>query len=180
MEEQKKTTLYYTMYYGALLGVFWIIKYSFFIGKEYWIHFVYFYHLLNVVSPLLMYVFYLKYKSETPEQNHDVWRCILFVVGISFFGSLFESVIIYAHYAFINPDFFANIAAGPAVLLENMPVPENLSAEQLQSYNKMRNVVSNIFSSKIVFILFNIINQMFLGLIFSFLIGILTKNRNPK
>ena len=180
MEEQKKSTLDYTMYYGALLGIFWIIKYCFFIGQTYWVHFIYFYYLLDVVSPLLMYVFYLRYKSQTPELMHGVWRCVLFVLCISFFGSLFESVIIYAHYAFINPDLFANISAIYTGAIDNLPVPEDFTAEQLQSFNQMRSIMVSIFSSKATYLIFNIIGRLFVGLIFSLLIGLLTRNRHSK
>lgn len=180
MKEQNKSTLDYTMYYGALLGVFWIIKYCFFIGKDYWVHFIYFYHMLNIVSPILMYVFYLRYRSETPEVIHNVWRCVLFILGISFFASLFESVIIYAHYAFINPDFFASISNMYTGMLDHMPAADGLTGEQLTAFNQAKHTASTIFSSRITYLILNIMNQLFVGLIFSLLIGFLTRNRNLK
>lgn len=180
MQEKNKSILDYAMHYGALLGIFWIIKYCFFIGEHYWVHFIYFYHLLNVVSPLLMYVFYLRYRADNLEIKHNIGQCVLFIVGISFFASLFESVIIYAHYAFINPDFFTSISNMYTGMLDNMPVPEKFSAEQLISYNQSKEIVSTVFSSRITYLILNIINQLFIGLIFSLLIGFLTRNRNPK
>lgn len=178
IEEQNKSTLEYMMHYGALLGGFWIIKYAFLIGADYWVHFIYFHHLLNVVSPLLMYIFYLKYRSETPELKHDVARCVIFVIGISFFGSFFESAIMYAHFAYINPDFFAKLSSIPLGLIEDMMVPNGLTAEQLVSYNQSKEVVTEIFSSKITYLLSNMMGNIFLGLVFSLLIGFLTRNRN--
>lgn len=178
IEEQNKSTLEYCMYYGALLGLFWIIKYAFLIGYDYWVHFIYFHHLLNVVSPLLMYIFYLRYKTETPNLHHDVARCVIFVLGISFFGSFFESAIIYAHYAFINPDFFAKLSSVPLGLLDEIMIPNGLSGEELATFNKSKEIVANIFSNKITYLISNMIGNIFLGLIFSLLIGFLTRNRN--
>lgn len=178
IEEQNKSTLEYTMDFGALLGMFWIIKYAFLIGADYWVHFIYFHHLLNVVSPLLMYIFYLKYRSETPELHHDVGRCVIFVVGISFFGSFFESAIIYAHYAYINPDFFAKMSSIPLGLINDMMIPEGLAGEQLTSFNQSKELIAEVFSSKITYLVSNMMGNIFLGLIFSLLIGFLTRNRN--
>lgn len=180
MEEQKRSTLDYTMHYGALLGMFWVFKYCFFIGQTYWIHFIYFFHLLNVVSPLLMYVFYLKYKSETQNQVHNIGKCILFVVAISFFGSLFESVIIYAHYAFIDPDLFANLSSKYVGAIENMPAPANFDAEKIVAFDEAKGIVGEWFSGKLIYIILNVFNQVFLGLMFSPLIGLLTRNRTSK
>lgn len=184
MEDKKKSTLDYMMHYGALLGFFWIFKYSFFIGQAYWIHFIYFFHLLNVVSPLLMYVFYLRYRAETPDLRHDTWRCVLFVVGISFFGSLFEAVIIYAHYAFINPDFFHKLSS--AYIGLGIATVESLGKIELfvkifqPRTEELKVMMEHLYSTKMVYVVFNLLNNLFMGFVFSLFIGFITRSQTSK
>lgn len=179
--EYQKSTLEYIMHYGALLGLFWMFKYLFKIGESYWVHFIYGYALLNVVSPLLMYVFYMKYRMLTPEKVHTLWNCVLFVVGICFFASIFESAIMYAHFTFINPDAFANISAGTMGVTESMinSMEEsgsfsNMAAEEVAALKARMEAMA---SSKVPYIAANVIQQLFTGFIFSLLIGLLTRNR---
>lgn len=184
MLEKKKTTWDYMLHYGALLGLFWVFQYLFYIGEAYWVHFIYFYSLLNVVSALLMYLFYIKYKEQTPELKHTIWRCVGFIVGICFFGSIFDAAIRYAHYTIINPDVFANLSAvgiGAAEsmieMLKENNVFKDLSPEQIAEI-KDRQIA--IMSQKSPYIISGMISKVFMGFIFSFLIAILTQNRNEK
>ncbi len=185
MQEQKKSTFEYLLYYGALLGMFWIFQYLFLIGRAYWEHFIYFYNLLNIVSPLLMYVFYMKYKAQTPEVKHNVKRCVLFVVGICFFGSFFEAAIRYAHYAFIDPSFFADLSGhfGAAIakssekMFEDSSIFSKMTSEDIAMQKQM---TESMVTSKAFFIIGFMLNQIFYGFIFSFLIALLTRNRDYK
>lgn len=182
MQEQKsKSTLEYIMHYGALLGLFWIFKYLFKIGESYWVHFIYVYALLNIVSPLLMYIFYVKYMMQTPEVRHTFWKCILFIVGICFFGSFFEAAIMYAHFTFINPDVFANISAAMMGIMESMMQTmektgsfNDLSASEVAA---IKTQMEGAAISKAPFIIAHMIQQVITGFIFSLLIGLLTRNR---
>lgn len=182
MEEQKRTTWEYMLHYGALLGLFWVFQYLFFIGEAFWVHFIYFYHLLNIVSPLLMYIFYLKYRGSTPDINHNLWRCVLFVVVICFLGSFFDAAIRYAHYAFINPDVFANLSAAGVGLAEGWLQAfekgggfKDWPAEQIEA---LRNQYMVMMNSKWPYIIGEMISRVFWGFVFSFLIYFLTKDRN--
>lgn len=182
--EQQKTTWEYMLHYGALLGMFWIFQYLFFIGQTYWVHFIYFYQLFNIVSPLLMYVFYLDYTTKTPERKHNLWRCVLFVTGICFLGSFFDAAIRYAHYAFINPDVFANLSAvGTGIaeswlkVMDKHDAFKHMSPEQVTT---LKDQYIAVMQSKLPYIISEMISKVFLGFIFSFLIALLTKNRQSK
>lgn len=181
MIEQQKSKLEYMMYYGALLGAFWIFQYLFFIGESYWVHFIYFYHLLNIVSPLLMYIFYLRYRSQTPNISHSVWGCILFVTMIAFFGSIFEAAIRYAHFAIINPDVFANIAViGVGVAesaLKEMEEKEMLAHLTPEQIVMISDKYTAIVTSKAPYIISYMLVRIFQGFTFSLLIALFTRKR---
>ena len=184
MQEQQRTTWEYMLHYGALLGIFWIFQYLFFIGQTYWVHFIYFYHLLNIGSPLLMYIFYLKYREQTPDLKHNLWRCVLFVTGICLLGSVFDAAIRYAHYAFIDPNYFANLSAVGIGIAESWlrVMDENgafnsISSDQVAT---MKDQYITIMQSKTPYIISEIISRAFLGFMFSFLIALLTRNRINK
>lgn len=89
------------LHYGALLGLFWMFKYLFKIGEEYWKHFIYFYNVLQIGTPLLMYFFYTKYLLEKNIAS-TIGKALIFSIGTGICASLFENVMIFAHYAFIN------------------------------------------------------------------------------
>lgn len=182
MDHKNKSTLEYIMHYGALLGLFLVFRYLFKIGESYWVHFIYGYALLNFVSPILMYIFYIRYMMQTPEVKHTLWNCILFVVGISFFASFFEVAIMYAHFTFINPDVFANISASVMGITEGMMKSmeesgalKNMSAADLES---MKTRMEAFATSKAPFLIGTILNHVFVGFLFSIIIGLLTRNRN--
>lgn len=181
MDQKNKSTLEYIMHYGALLGFFLVFRYLFKIGESYWVHFIYFYGLLYFVPPILMYIFYMRYKMQTPEVKHTIWNCILFVVGINFFGSFFEAAIMYAHFTFINPDVFANISAEVMGIVEAMQkameesgAMKNMSEADIEN---MKSQMEAVGTSKALFITGNTINHLFSGFLFSLIIGLLTRNK---
>lgn len=180
-EEKNRSTLEYIMHYGALLGLFWMFRYLFKIGEAYWVHFIYFYALFSIISPLLMYIFYMRYLMQTPEIKHGFFGCLIFVVGICLFGSFFESAIIFAHLSFIDLDFFAKVSStmigineSSMKLFESMGSFKSMSSDE---FANLRSIMESPRMIKVIYILGNMIELLFRGFFFALLIGLLTRNR---
>jgi len=172
IKEKGTSLIKYAMHYGAILGVFWMVKYLFLIGSGFSDHiFIYIFYLLNVGTFLLIYIFTFKYKSLDPEHPKGVLSCILFVTLVCFFASFFEAVIIYAHYKFIDPSFFASMIAPVMNMIENLPNPPD-----------QKEILENIFSSQPIYIVSEFIKNTLLGLMLGLLMAFLvnTKISNDK
>ncbi len=171
IKDNNPSLLKYALHYGALLGLFWMFKYLFEIGAGFSIHvFKYIFYVLNVGTFLLIYIFTFKYKFSEPDKPKKVLHCILFVVLICFFASFFEGAIMYAHFKFINPDYFLNLVNAGLDMMKSMPA--------LPSTDQV--LVEKILSSKLVYIISNFMGNSILGLILGSLMGLLINTGNKK
>ena len=161
------------LHFGALLGLFWMFKYLFKIGEEYWKHFIYFYFVLQIGTPLLLYFFYTKY-LQYKKISSSIGKALLFCIGTGFFASLFEDVMLFAHYGFINS----------AVLYDTIgELDKNFNIEQLQELypnmsttelSSLKESLMTIFTPKYVLIIIlfaNSIAQTILCGLFGLVIG---------
>jgi ABC-type sugar transport system permease subunit len=78
-----------------------------------------------------------------------------------FYASFLEGAIIYAHYKFIDPAYFSNLVSITISGVDSMPKTGLISEE---NYNQAKNTATAILSSKITYIVFEFIKNIFLGL----------------
>lgn len=133
----------YAMHYGLILGAFWVFRYLFLVVAEIGVsdRFKFLFYLMNIVTLLLMYTFYYKYKSSDTEKPKGGIYCILFMIMMCFYASFLEGAIMYAHYKFIDPAYFSDLVTKATGLFPRA-----------------------IISSKITYIVFEFIKNIFLGL----------------
>ncbi len=168
IKEKGTTLIKYAMHYGMILGVFWIFKYLFKIGSGFSDHvFIYVFYLLNVGTFLLIYIFTFKFKESDPEKTKSILSCIFFVTLVCFFASFFEAAIMYAHYKFIDPEYFAKLILPVMNMIEALP---NSPHE--------KEILVSIFTNKPIYIIADFISNTFLGLILGLLMSFLVNTRN--
>ena len=94
IEQEKVPMIKYAMHYGAILGLFWIVKYLFIVvGGFAGDVFIYLSSLLSVGTFMLVYAFYFKYRDSDADRPNSIVKCILFVATMAFFASIFEGAI---------------------------------------------------------------------------------------
>lgn len=177
IEQEKVPMLKYAMHYGAILGLFWIVKYLFIIiGGFAGDVFIYLSSLLSVGTFLLVYVFYFKYRNSDPDRPKGIIKCILFVAAMAFFASIFEGAIMYMHYELIHPEFFDLKVAGKFVEATNNM--ENMW--NFPNFEEVKQEMYTLAHSKSIYIasqfLSNIVTLTFVGLV----IGLLGDKRKAQ
>lgn len=175
IEQEKVPMLKYAMHYGAILGLFWIVKYLFIIiGGFAGDVFIYLSSLLSVGTFLLVYVFYFKYRNSDPDKPKGIIKCILFVAAMAFFASIFEGAIMYMHYAVIHPEFFDLQVADKVMKatdqMNEIWNPANTEESRQMMYALVHNKLIYIVSQMIS----NVITLTFIG----FLIALFADRRN--
>lgn len=172
--QKPKSKLDYMMTYGLYLGLFLAFNYSFLILRQYWETFIYFNSILKFVPPILMYVFYLRYLAQSKKKN-SVKEAITFIVGMCFFASILKVAMMFIHYTYFDSSLLINSVSG-----------ENLD-KMIEVYQKMgfsetvieqmKIQLSNLNFVKFSLLLAGMLEELFMGLIFGILIGLLLKQR---
>lgn len=173
MDQYKVPLIKESMHYGALLGLFLMFRYMFWIGAGFSdFLFIYFYYLLNIGTFLLVYIFYFKFKFKNAETSkpRTVIECSLFTIMMFFFASIFEGAIMYAHYQLIHPEFFMTKIVEPTLK----------AMEMFPFLVKDKTIMENFLTGKSVYIISNFINNIFLGIFFALLMGFIAWNRTKQ
>lgn len=177
IEHEQRSKGYYIMHYGALLGVFWMIKYLFTFGEDSSVFFVMIFQLLNILTPILLYIFYMNYLKANPTLIPTMWKCIVFILGVSFLGAIFESALIFFRFAFWSPDSpaFAKMIEMIHDYVNNFEYPTNYSEEQKEVMTNTMNSLLRPRSILTIFIVSNILIKLSVSFLFAILIGFLSK-----
>ena len=109
MLEDKSKIIPYTMRYGLILGVFWILKYAMKMGYETYPILAVISSLLSILTPLLILFFLVKYRLEAVGGTISFWHGLQFVIMLCFFASLLEMIIIVIHVRWIDPNFLSRL-----------------------------------------------------------------------
>lgn len=167
MEERKDLLLKSAMTYGLGMGIFWVIKYIFFIfslsmpsmGVAYW--------LLTLMVPLLHYRMTKLYRADIGGKIgfFHAWR---FGMLLYFFAALIVSLAHYAFYRYIAPPDFV---AGAIGQMTTMLRDSRVSPEIIQSLDKIR-------VTPIQMTIQGIFNNVFYGIILSIPIAALVCRNN--
>lgn len=174
MQENKRATLHAAMYYGSILGLFWVFRYLFLMAQPIGDLFLYLFFLMNAGTFLVIYILYFKFRDANPDQIKTTWQCIWFTTLLCFFASFFEAAIIYAHYKFIDPSYFLNMTAPLMQALENIKGMDSIPAEDL---NRAKELYTSILSSKAVYIIGAFIKNTLLGFLLGVVMSLIVRNK---
>ncbi|MDU1890047.1 MAG: DUF4199 domain-containing protein [Dysgonomonas sp.] len=166
IQDNKNPLLKFAMHYGIFLGVFWAIKYLVFIAVDLWVHFIYFYYVLNVGTFLLIYIFYIRFVELSNVKSK--FQGFKFVILLCFFASFFEAAIMYLHYQFLDPGYFA-VKIEPTLIkmVDSLPYPPEMKAAAL-----------DFASSKILYVFSACMSNIFLGIFMGALMSFLVKKKD--
>lgn len=167
MDENKNLLLKGAMTYGLILGIYWVVKYIFFI-------FSVSFHALNLVYwsltfavPFIAYQMTKRYQQDIGERISffHAWR---FGTMLYFFAALIVSLEHFVFYQFIAPpDFIANAIGQLTAALQESQV----NSEMLDSLGKIR-------ISPIHMAIQGIFNNVFYGIILSIPVAALLSRNN--
>lgn len=166
----------YAMHYGLILGAFWVFRYLFLVVAEIGVsdRFKFLYYLMNIVTLILMYSFYYKYKASDVEKPKGGIYCILFMIMMCFYASFLEGAIMYAHYKFIDPAFFSNLVSITISGVDSLSKTGLISEE---NYAQNREIMNAVYSSKITYIAGEFLKNMFLGLFLGIILNFVVSTK---
>ncbi|WP_455627853.1 DUF4199 domain-containing protein [Parabacteroides chinchillae] len=167
MGENKSLLVKDAMTYGFIMGIFWVVKYLFFIfsGSASILNYVYI--LLTLAVPFFAYYLTKRYKEEIGGEISffHAWR---FGTMIYFFAALIVSLEHFVFYQFIAPpNFLPNVINQAIDTLKNT----NVNTEVIES-------VSNINFSPIHMAIQGIFNNIFYGIVLSIPVAALLCRNN--
>lgn len=167
------------MHYGLLLGLFWVIRYAFLIVAGIGIsdRFAFIFYLLNIVTLLVVYIFYYKFKTADPDNPKNAWQCIAFTILMCFFASFLEGAVMYAHFQFIDPAYFTHLIQPFIKSIDATPKMGFISDAE---FAEVKKIMVSIYSSKLTYIVFEFIKNVFLGLFLSVMLNFVVKVNKSK
>ena len=161
MEENKNLLLKGAMTYGLAMGIYWVVKYIFFIFSVSVPSLSLVYWLLTLAVPFIAYYMTKRYR-------HDIGGRIRFGTMLYFFAALIVSLEYFVFYQFIAPpDFVANAIGQLTTVLKDSQV----SSEMIDSLSKIR-------ISPIHMAIQGIFNNVFYGIILSIPVAALLCRNN--
>lgn len=166
----------YAMHYGLLLGAFWVVRYLFLIVAEIGVsdRFAFVFYLLNIVTLLIVYMFYYKFKTSDPDNPKGAWECIIFTVMTCFYASFLEGAMMFAHYQFIDPAYFNRMIEPLMKSIELMP---RIGTED--NFERAKEIVTVLYSNKLFYIAVEFLKNILLGFFLSFVLNFVVKiNKN--
>ena len=168
MEENKSLLMKSTMSYGLLLGIFWVVKYAFFILGVSMPSMQIIYWILTPLTLLLAYIFTNTYKFLIGGKIgfFHAWQ---FGVLLYFFAALIVSLVHYVFYQYIaSPDFIASSMNQAIGLMKDL----NLNTQMKDAIDKMGT------PTPIQMAIQGIFNNVFYGVILSIPVAALLCRNN--
>ena len=80
MKEDKSQLLNYAMYAGVYLGLFWVFKYFFVVTGLIYPALNFLGTLLSIGTPVLLFIFLLKYSQELQNGKMGFWHGVKFSI----------------------------------------------------------------------------------------------------
>jgi hypothetical protein len=149
MEENKSLLMKSAMFYGLLLGVFWAIKYVFFILGVSTPSFQIVYWVLTPLTLLFAYIFTNTYKFLIGGKISffHAWQ---FGILLYFFAALIISLMHYAFYRYIaSPDFISSSMSQAISLMKDMDLNMQLkeALDQMTVPSPIQMAIQGIFNN---------------------------------
>ena len=154
------------MSYGFSLGIFWIVKYIFYMFSMRFSYLVVIYWGMSLVVPYLAYLLTKRYREDLGGviSFSQAWR---FGVLISLFAAMLVSVMHYVFYRFVAPPDFLSSAVEQTIV----------SLKQMQVDSKVISSIESMNFSPIHMALQGILNNIFYGIILSLPVAALVCRR---
>ena len=158
MGEQKNLLLKSAMFYGLLLGGFWVIKYIFFILGTMYPVASYAYSVLTPLTLIFAYIFTKVYKFLIGGKISFA-HALQFGVLLYFCAALIVCLVHYVFYAYIaSPEYMEEVATQAINMVTSMNLSEKMQnsiIEQMPDLTPIKMTVQGIM------------NNVFYGIIFS-------------
>lgn len=154
------------MSYGFSLGIFWIVKYIFYMFSMCFSYLVVIYWGMSLVVPYLAYLLTKRYREDLGGiiSFSQAWR---FGVLIYLFAAMLVSVMHYVFYRFVAPPDFLSSAVEQTIA----------SLKQMQVDSKVISSIESMNFSPIHMALQGILNNIFYGIILSLPVAALVCRR---
>ena len=157
MEDKPKTLQEYAMRFGTMMGIFWIIKFSF-LPMGFRIPLLQFlFILMTLFVPILGYIYIRKYRERYCNGELSFLRALVFSLYMYFFASLLTAAAHYIYFRFIDNGYLmgtymeqmenlkstltGDFEASIDQLIQNLETIASMSALQLT----MQLIFQNIF-----------------------------------
>lgn len=154
------------MSYGFSLGIFWIVKYIFYMFSMRFSYLVVIYWGMSLVVPYLAYLLTKRYREDLGGviSFSQAWW---FGVLIYLFAAMLVSVMHYVFYRFVAPPDFLSSAVEQTIV----------SLKQMQVDSKVISSIESMNFSPIHMALQGILNNIFYGIILSLPVAALVCRR---
>lgn len=154
------------MSYGFSLGIFWIVKYIFYMFSMRFSYLVVIYWGMSLVVPYLAYLLTKRYREDLEGviSFSQAWR---FGVLIYLFAAMLVSIMHYVFYRFVAPPDFLSSAVEQTIA----------SLKQMQVDSKVISSIESMNFSPIHMALQGILNNIFYGIILSLPVAALVCRR---
>lgn len=154
------------MSYGFSLGIFWIVKYIFYMFSMRFSYLVVIYWGMSLVVPYLAYLLTKRYREDLGGviSFSQAWR---FGVLIYLFAAMLVSIMHYVFYRFVAPPDFLSSAVEQTIA----------SLKQMQVDSKVISFIESMNFSPIHMALQGILNNIFYGIILSLPVAALVCRR---
>ena len=156
MQEDKSKLVKSAMSYGFALGIYWIIKYAFFLFSSSALILSSIYYGLTLAVPFIAYYLTKKYKQDIGGRIgfFHAWQ---FGVLLYFFAAIVVSLEHYVFYRYLAPpDLLTTTMDQVAELYKNQVTPETLDTMKDIITNPMHMTLIDIFSNTLYGIIFSI------------------------
>lgn len=160
MQKEKNSMTSFAMQAGLGLGGFWVFKYIFIIAASQYPALAYINTFLSFFTPVVLLFYLIKFKNETEDNKLRYWKGVRVGIMIFLFASIIESVIVIFHVMWIDPTFISIINQQKIELAQALGFNDTLM-EELKKQNSF---------SPFVFVINQILNNVFIGFILSLLL----------
>lgn len=116
----------HAMYYGAILGLVFILNFCITISGIAWLSFLQLG--IYVLVPYLLYLFMRKFRDEVRDGHVGYFAAINYSVQLFFYASLLSSFVKYVYFKFVNKNFLSDLFEQSKQLMVqlNMPVTDQI------------------------------------------------------
>ncbi len=169
MQQDKSLLVPNAMYSGIFLGLFWIVKYLVHIHAKDSVVLDFLSTFLAFGTPFLLFYFLWKYKAKSDNPIIGYWHGVQFGVLLFFFASIWESVAVFTHIAWIDVHYIGDLYGQVIDTAKSINLPESLTQQ-----------IENSPAPPPAQFIFNnvIIANMFLGLLFPMILVPISNRQN--
>lgn len=169
--EEKNSLLKWSMTYGLILGIYWGIKYIFFILSVSRPSFNMVYWILTIAVPFIAYYLTKKYKDEELDGQISFFHAWRFGIMLYFFAALIVSLVHFVFYQYIaSPDFIAHAYDQAINFLKN----SQINTSVLESLSKLT------VPSPIQMAIQGIFNNIFYGIVLSIPVALIVSRHKTE